>query len=169
VPAPLPPQEEAQEVLTVTPYLTWWVRAFLLVIVVLLTAVFVTAVWLNPYNQDGTARTGETHLQLGLQPCTFKTATGGLPCPSCGMTTSFSLLMHGDPLNSLKANWVGTLLALYCLVLIPWGLASVVLRRPLFILSLDRALSWSVIGFLLLMLLRWGVLMALVWWERRPF
>ena len=50
----------------------------------------------------------ETHRQLGLPPCTFKEMTG-LPCPSCGMTSSFALLVRGDVMNSLRANAVGTL------------------------------------------------------------
>ena len=81
---------------------------------------------------------------MNLPDCTFKTMTG-LPCPSCGMTTSFSLLMHGDPINSLRANWVGTGLALFCLALIPWALASVWLKRPLFVVSLERAMAFSVV------------------------
>ena len=63
----------------------------------------------------------------------------GVPCPSCGMTTSFALLLHGDIANSLRANAVGTLLAVFCLVLIPWSLACVVFKRFFLIVSLDRA------------------------------
>jgi hypothetical protein len=85
------------------------------------------------------------------------------------MTTSFALLMHGDVVHSLRANWVGTLLALYGLILVPWSLASILFRRPLFLLSLERALSWSITVFLVLMLLRWSVVLAQLWWERQAF
>lgn len=150
-----------------TPYLAGWVRGLLLLIVGGLVAVFTIAVLLNPYNPDGTAKTTATHTgpPLNLPDCTFKTMTG-LPCPSCGMTTSFSLLMHGDPLNSLRANWVGTGLAVFCLALIPWALASVWLRRPLGIVSLEKAMAVSVVSFLVVMLFRWGVVLVLIWWER---
>jgi hypothetical protein len=158
-------EEPEEPIPTVLPYLTWWVRGILLVMAVGLMAVFGTAMYLNPYREDGTPRTMETHLQLGLQPCTFRTVTGGMPCPSCGMTTSFSLLLHGDPIGSLRANWVGTLLAIYGLVFVPWSLLSIICKRPLFLVSLDRALAWSVISFLVLMLLRWSVVMAMLWWE----
>jgi hypothetical protein len=36
-----------------------------------------------------------THQQLGLQPC-FMVKTVGVPCPFCGMTTSFSHMAAGD-------------------------------------------------------------------------
>src|SRR3954467_9307382 len=72
-------------------------------------AVFTVAVCLNPY-RDGQPLREETHRQLGLPECHFKRLTG-LPCPSCGMTTSFALLVRGDFANSLRANFAGTLLA----------------------------------------------------------
>jgi hypothetical protein len=167
VPAQLSPTDDADDFPTAQPYLAWWVRGVLLLIVAGLVAVFTIAVLLNPYNPDGTPRKMATHTgpPLNLPECTFKHMTG-LPCPSCGMTTSFALLMHGDPLNSLRANWVGTGLALFCLALIPWALASVWLRRPLLVVSLEKALTISVVTFLVVMLLRWGIVLLLIWWER---
>jgi hypothetical protein len=85
------------------------------------------------------------------------------------MTTSFALLMHGDPVNSLRANAVGTLLAVFCLALIPWCLASAASRRILLIHSAERALTWVVLGFLSLMLLRWAVVLAWAWWTGTRF
>jgi hypothetical protein len=105
----------------------------------------------------------ETHTQIGLPPCTFKRMFG-VPCPSCGMTTSFALLMHGDPANSLRANAVGTLLAMFLLALIPWSLVSAVRGRAVFIQSMERALTVVVGVFLVLMLARWLVVLALTWW-----
>ena len=51
-----------------------------------------------------------THTQLGMPPCNFVVMTGK-PCPACGMTTSFALLVRGDVRASLRANWAGTLIA----------------------------------------------------------
>jgi hypothetical protein len=165
----MPPSQstnEAPEVIyDALPYMAWWVRGCLVGTVAGLVLVFFTAAHLNPYLDDGTARTMETHRQLGLPPCTFKTMTG-VPCPSCGMTTSFALLIRGDVWNSMRANCVGTLLASFCLLLIPWSLVSVCLGRPLFIRSIENVLVWIVVGFLALMMLRWAIVLIWFWSTR---
>ncbi len=129
-----------------------------------LICVFGIAAWLNPFQADGRARTMETHLQLGLPPCQFRFMTG-VPCPSCGMTTSFALLMHGDLADSLRANAVGTLLAFFCLALIPWSLACAWTGRPLIIRSFERGLTWTVVILLVLMLSRWFIVLSLGQWS----
>jgi hypothetical protein len=114
-----------------------------------------------------TPRKMETHRQLGLPPCSFKTATGGMPCPSCGMTTSFALLVRGDVYNSLRANCAGTLLATLCLLAIPWCVASVWLGRPVFMVSLESTLIKLLLAFVAVMLVRW--IIVLVWiYASRP-
>ncbi|MGQ0637525.1 MAG: DUF2752 domain-containing protein [Planctomycetaceae bacterium] len=60
-----------------------------------------------------------THESLGLPPCTFR-ALCGLPCPSCGMTTSFAYLTHGRLTDACHANVGGALLGLVCAVQVPW-------------------------------------------------
>jgi hypothetical protein len=68
--------------------------------------VFLVACFLHPYDSDGDPLTHGTHRQLGLPPCTLRSVTG-VPCPSCGMTTSISLLLHGDLAAAWRANWAG--------------------------------------------------------------
>jgi len=150
------------------PVLRGWVRGSLMGLALALIAVFAVAACLNPYHADGSPRTLATHQQLGLPPCNFYFVTG-LPCPACGMTTSFALLMHGDVRNSLRANAVGTLLAGFCLLLIPWCLASAVCRRALFVRSMERAFTWVVLMFLSLMLIRWVIVLGYIGWTGRPF
>jgi hypothetical protein len=132
-----------------------------------LLTVFAIALWLNPYDEDGNPRRMQTHRQLGLPPCTFYQLTH-LPCPSCGMTTSFSLLMHGDVINSLRANAVGTLLALLWMSLIPWCLVSAAKKRTVLLRSVERAVAALVIGFLGLMLVRWFLVLGLTLWGGTP-
>jgi hypothetical protein len=165
VPAPLLEKDEPRlEILDALPVLTWWVRGILLFVTVGLVAVFTTAAWyIEPYDKDGNPQ--ETYAQLHLPPCTFKYVTG-LPCPSCGMTHSFALLMHGDVANSLQWNAVGTLLAVFCLALIPWCLGSVICRRPLFVLTIERPLARIIIVFMTLVLVRWVIVLGWHAWER---
>ena len=161
-------RKDPDEVLDAIPVLRGWVRGGLVGLALGLVAVFAVAAWLNPYNADGLPLTMATHRQMGLPPCTFF-ATTGLPCPSCGMTTSFALLVRGDVTNSLRANAVGTLLAVFCVLLIPWCLASAACRRTLFVYSMERALTFLVLIFFSLMLLRWAIVLGLAWWTRTPF
>ena len=69
--------------------------------------------------------------------------------------------MHGDVVNSLRANCVGTLLALYWLAIIPWSIVSAWRARYLFIRSLEQVLMYSLIFFIVIMLVRWGLLIGL--------
>jgi hypothetical protein len=156
---PLRTHDSRQRPIPVIPILDRWVRLVLVLIAVLLCGVFTVAVCLNPY-RDGHVWLGETHRQLGLPPCTFKVVTG-LPCPSCGMTSSFALLMHGDLLNSLRANAVGTLLAVVCLAYIPWALLCAARGRRYLIMSLEGTLIRLVVVFLVLMLGRWAIVLLL--------
>ena len=64
---------------------------------------------INPYNEDGSYKYFGTHTQLFLPPCIGNYITG-LRCPGCGLTTSISLLVHGDFLISLKVHAGGVLL-----------------------------------------------------------
>jgi len=64
------------------------------------------AFWLHPGD-----RLHGTHQQLGLPPCAFYVLTG-IPCPSCGLTTSFSLMVHGRFLRAFQAHYFGPLLFL---------------------------------------------------------
>ncbi len=130
-------------------------------VVIGLVGVFAIAIKLDPYQDDGSPLVMATHQQLGLPPCTFLEVTG-VPCPACGMTTSFALLVRGDVMNSLRANWVGTLLAGFCLVVIPWGIYAVVRGRSLFVRSLEKALIGVVVTVLVLAMLRWGIVVALM-------
>jgi ABC-type glucose/galactose transport system permease subunit len=67
--------------------------------------VMLTAARLTP-NPSGMG----THTALGLQACGFYQRTG-LPCPTCGMTTSFAWFARGNVAASLYVQPMGTLLA----------------------------------------------------------
>ena len=69
-----------------------------------LWSLLITAAVLRP----DAARLG-THEQLGLPRCAFLTVFK-MPCPSCGMTTSWSLLTHGRVVEALRTHASGCLL-----------------------------------------------------------
>lgn len=80
--------------------------------------VLVLSAWLQP---DG--RGFGTHQQLGLPPCTFEALTH-VPCPGCGLTTSFAHMAHGHVLQSFGAHLMGPLLFLLTLAVAlaaPWA------------------------------------------------
>jgi hypothetical protein len=140
----------------------WPVRVALVVIAAGLATVFYVATRVNPYAPDGTPLKMASHQSLGMPPCRFN-EVAGLPCPSCGMTTSFAHLVRGDVWNSLRANWVGTGLAVFCAFLIPWSLASAARGRFLGVRRIEAALALLVGVFTVVMLARWGiVLLAMV-------
>jgi hypothetical protein len=147
-----------EEPVPVIPLLQGWVRCSLVAIVVILGGVFTIALTLDPY-RGGEVWTEGTHQQLGLPECNFKKLTGR-PCPSCGMTTSFALLVHGDLWNSLRANAVGTVLALVCLAVIPWGVLCAVRGRLYLVYSIEGTLVRLVVLLLILMLVRWGIVLV---------
>jgi hypothetical protein len=49
-----------------------------------------------------------THTQLGLPPCATENLLG-VPCPFCGMTTSFSHMAHGEVQEAFVAQPAGAL------------------------------------------------------------
>jgi hypothetical protein len=137
------------------------VRFLLIAMAIGLAGVFGVAAYLNPYQVDGTPKRMATHTQVGLPACNFVSMTGGQPCPSCGMTTSFALLIRGDLGASLQANWVGTLLAAFWAGLLVWSVAAAATGRFWFVPAGRGELVTTVIvgTFLVLMLGRWvGVL-----------
>jgi hypothetical protein len=134
------------------------VRGLLILMATGFAVVLGLAFALNPYDAEGQPRSMATHTQLGLPPCNMVTLIGK-PCPACGMTTSFALLMKGDLVNSARANWVGMLLAAFCLFGVPWAIASAIRGRYYFIGSMETTSTIVVIVLLVLMFSRWAVVL----------
>lgn len=87
--------------------------------------------WLSPDR-----RGFGTHQQLGLPPCSFEAVTH-VPCPGCGLTTSFTNMAHLHVVDAFRAHLMGPLL--FALTLAVALAAPVAIRR-----------GWSVQGVLAL-------------------
>lgn len=95
------------------PRLSLWLRWFNGLMGLVVLGIFAIALYLRP-SPEGMG----THQQLGLPPCTT-VALFGVRCPSCGMTTSWSLFVRGDWLESVQVNTGGYMLALIALAYLP--------------------------------------------------
>jgi hypothetical protein len=124
-------------------------RSAALLLSVAAIGLMVTASWLEP-SPTGVG----THRQLGLPPCTWLLVTGQ-PCPSCGMTTSWSLWMQGQIVAAWRANAAGCVLAATATVVGPWLLVSGIIGA--WLLCTPRAWWWvaGLAGLYLVALADW--------------
>jgi len=148
----------------VNPALERWVRAGLVLVALGVVLLFGIAMYLDPY-RGGHIWRQEAHTQLGLPECNFMRLTK-LPCPSCGMSTSFALFVRGDVWNSLCANAVGTLLAAFLVVLLPWSVLCAVRGRLYFVRSVEPTVLRLLLAFVILTLLRWLIVLGEIYLSR---
>jgi hypothetical protein len=112
-------------------------------------SVLAIARWLTP-----DPRGFGTHQQLGLPPCAFHAWTG-LPCPTCGLTTSFAYMARLQITSSFAAHPLGvplftlTVIAsaiAVCGAIRAWPLDSTLSRLRIHglavIIAISAALSW---------------------------
>lgn len=83
-----------------------------------------------------------THRQLGLPPCPFLTITG-LPCPGCGLTTSFAHMSKFNPGAAFAAQPFGVYAFALTLLLIPLS-AYLIKRRVSWQMAFElRAIQYA--------------------------
>lgn len=118
-------------------------------------AVLTLAAWLTP-----DPRGFGTHEALtGAWPCGFILTTG-LPCPTCGMTTSFALLMHGHPWDAFLAQPAGVVLCLTTILTLLLSIHVVATGRVVNINWERVGPIRMALGLALLLLGGWGFKMA---------
>jgi hypothetical protein len=96
-----------------------------------------------------------THQQLGLPPCTFLVFFG-VPCPTCGMTTAWADLMHGELIQAFRANSGGLLLAIVSMIAAPWLAFSAVRGRWLAWKPNGTAVGYVSTVIIVVLLVQWG-------------
>ncbi len=106
-----------------TPQIIWWPIFFLLDFqessMGLMQRIFNTSLFLGggfilllSYFLTPDPRGFGTHQQLFLPPCPFRWLTH-LPCPSCGLTTSFAYFAKGDWIAAWKTHPLGPILFIF--------------------------------------------------------
>lgn len=102
--------------------------------------VVLVALWLDP-----DPRGVGTHEQLGLPPCTTQLLFH-IPCPFCGMTTAFSLMVHGQPAGAFYCQPAGAVgFVMGALVALGAALVAATGRFPTIAARLFRSKTvWAV-------------------------
>jgi hypothetical protein len=107
--------------------------------------------WIGAWLRPAVEGVG-THQQLGLPACGWIVGMG-LPCPSCGMTTAFSLAARGDLAGAFAAQPMGALLAVLAAmvaVVAAWTAISGCRSWEVIWSLLDRRVGWALAALLAL-------------------
>lgn len=96
-----------------------------------------------------------THTELHLEPCAFLERTG-IPCPSCGMTTSFAWFSRGNLAASFYVQPMGCVLAVLCAAGFWIALYIAVTGRPAHRLLRRFPMFKAVVGLIIFAALAWG-------------
>ncbi|MFQ5505999.1 MAG: DUF2752 domain-containing protein [Planctomycetota bacterium] len=95
-----------------------------------------------------------THERFGLAPCSWPVLYD-MPCPTCGVTTAVSLLLHLRPVEAVLTQPFGVLTAMLGFVFL--GLGSLHFWRGESLLARAAALpmAWVLGGILISLLASW--------------
>ena len=96
-----------------------------------------------------------SHQSLGLNPCQFLESTN-LPCPSCGMTTSFAWFARGNLVASAYVQPMGAALAAITAASVWGGLYVALSGRPAYRLLRLVPGRYYLLPLLALAVLGWG-------------
>jgi hypothetical protein len=102
-------------------------------------AALAIAAWLSPH-AGGTG----THQELGLPACGFL-VWSGLPCPTCGLTTSVSAMAHGRVALAWRAQPFGAVLFVALAVLALAGTVEALTARDVLSRLRPGWLLWAVL------------------------
>lgn len=105
-----------------------------------------------------------THQRLGLPECTLRQWLG-IPCPSCGGTTTFALFVRGQWASAVRTNLAAFGLAAWCAAMIPWSLFSAAIGRTWRIDRPDVMLAWLLGTFGTVSLIQWVAALAAGSWR----
>lgn len=118
------------------------------------------ALLITAHRLDPDPRGFGTHEQLGQAPCGYL-LRHGIPCPTCGMTTSFAHFANLDIAAAIRAQPLGALLFVVVVILTGGALAHLVTWRSFSHYWRYLPSRWISLGVLTaIVLLAW-------WWKVR--
>jgi hypothetical protein len=100
-----------------------------------------------------------THEQLGLPPCGFHFLTG-LPCPACGLTTSFAHMARLQITEAFRAHAIGVLLFALTALAVPLALTACLRGWPIAETMGRLAVGRAALWMLGLLIVAWIVRLA---------
>jgi hypothetical protein len=145
-----PPESRRLYVAALRPTVSRWARLLAMGIASACLAVLIVATTLTP-SPTGVG----SHRGMGLQNCQLLDRTG-IPCPSCGMTTSFTWFVRGNLAASLYVQPMGMLAALACACCVWAGGYIAITGRPIHRLLLQFSARAWLIGLLGFTIAAWG-------------
>jgi len=132
------------------PLIGFWGRLFALSLSLGCLSVLIIASKLEP------SRTGVgSHREMGLQGCQLLIRSG-VPCPSCGMTTSFTGFVRGNLVASAYVQPMGMLIALSAACCVWIGAYIAITGRPIHRLLLQLPARAWLIGLLSFAIAAWA-------------
>lgn len=123
--------------------LTWGLTS------VICGAVLATAAYLQP-SPSGHG----THEALGMPPCGFYVKSG-LPCPTCGMTTSYAYVVRGRLITAFVVQPAGLVFALLTALVMLAGAAIAITGWTIYV-DWDRLAVKLMLSLGFVVLLGWG-------------
>lgn len=113
-----------------------------ILILLIFTFILITPFFLTPDK-----RGFGTHEEIYLPPCTFHALTG-LPCPACGLTTSFTYMARFEIKKAFLTHPFGALLFISLVGLFFFSIINLFRRKNL---NLKR-INWSKVGYIIFIL-----------------
>ena len=96
-----------------------------------------------------------THQRLGLPPCGWIVSMD-LPCPTCGMTTSFSHTVRGQWGAAFMVQPMGLVLCIVTAMVLVGGLVIAITGAPLGRLLSTAWNRWWTWGLIIMVVAAWG-------------